>query len=90
METKITKDSIIQHLKGEVGMADSEAKNLLNSFFSTLAEEVSNGSNIKFHNFGTFAKVLTKSRKGKNFKTGEIIEIEGKEQIKFQRSKKKA
>jgi nucleoid DNA-binding protein len=87
---KIVKDSIIQNLKGDVGLADGEAKILLNNFFESLAEEVQNGTNVKFHNFGTFSPFLTKPRKGKNFKTGEIIEIPSKKEIKFKRSEKKA
>lgn len=87
---KIVKDGILQALKGEVGMADGEAKLLLNNFFETLAIEVKNGSNVKLYNFGTFSQVETAARRGKNFKTGETVEIPSKKAIKFKRSKKKA
>lgn len=38
MYTEVTKNSMIQHLKGEVGIADAGAKNLLNKFFFTLQD----------------------------------------------------
>lgn len=87
---KITKDTIIQHLKSEVGMADNEAKKLLKCFFESLQEEVMSGSNVKFYEFGTFSKKTSAKKLGRDFKTGELIEILPKEKIKFKKSTKKA
>ncbi len=83
----ITKNGILQYLKSEAGFADSEAKNLLRNFFSTLEEEVLEGSNVKFHGFGTFLSVKTAERKAKNFKTGERIIVPSVKKIKFTKSK---
>lgn len=72
--TKLTKNSMIEHLKGEsVGLSDGESKELLNAFFETLEEELVAGNNVKFHKFGSFKPVKRAGRKAKNFSTGEEI-----------------
>ncbi len=88
MTTKLTKNSLIEHLKGEaVGLSDGDSKMLLNQFFKTLEEETENGSNVKFHKFGTFKSKKYASRKAKNFKTGEAIETKKQVKISFNPSK---
>ncbi len=85
----LTKNGILQHLKSETGFADNEAKNLLTSFFSILEEETKQGNNVKFYEFGTFSKKVTKEKKARNFTTKEIISIPPKAKITFTKSKVK-
>jgi nucleoid DNA-binding protein len=84
MTTKLTKNSLIEHLKGEaVGLSDHESKELLNKFFETLEEETAIGNNVKFYKFGTFKSKKHAPRKAKNFQTGEVIETKEKVKISF-------
>ena len=84
MTTKLTRNSLIEHLKGEaVGLSDGESKELLNEFFKTLEEEVANGNGVKFHKFGTFKQKKYAPRKAKNFNTGEEIITESQVKMGF-------
>lgn len=88
MATKLTKNNALEHLKGNVGLGDDEAKILLSNFFETLEEEVAQGTNVKFYQFGTFSRKTTKPRKGKNFQTGEEVLVAESKKISFKATKK--
>ena len=88
MATKLTKNNALEHLKGNVGLGDGEAKVLLSNFFQTLEEEVARGTNVKFYKFGTFSSKTTKPRKAKNFQTGEEILVPEGKKISFKATKK--
>jgi nucleoid DNA-binding protein len=83
-DSKLTRNSIIEHLKGEaVGLSDGEAKELLTGFFKTLEEEVKEGVNVKLYKFGTFKSKKVAPKKAKNFKTGEEIITQEKTTLSF-------
>ena len=57
-------------------------------YLETIREQTLKGNNIKLMNFGIFSKIETKTRKGRNPKTGEEIDIEGKVLPDFKFSKR--
>lgn len=89
-DSKITRNSILQRLKGEAGLADNDSRNLLANFFTAIHEEVNKGTNVKLHGFGSFRKKTAASRNIKDFQTGETKLVSGKTKIKFKKSVKKA
>lgn len=88
--SNITKNCIIEHLKGEAGLGSGESAILLNSFFEEIESQLKEGTGVKFYGFGSFSKSSTSKRKIKNINTGEIQEVLIPSKIKFKRNKKKA
>ena len=88
--SNLTKNCIIEHLKGEAGLGSGESAELLNVFFQEIENQLKEGANIKFYGFGSFSKSSAGKRKIKNISTGEIQEVLMPSKIKFKRNKKKA
>jgi len=88
--SNITKNCIIEHLKGEAGLGSGEASLLLQSFFEEIENQLKEGNNVKFYGFGSFSKSESGKRKIKNINTGEIQEVLIPSKIKFKRNKKKS
>lgn len=88
--SNLTKNCIIEHLKGEAGLGSGESSELLNSFFQEIENQLKEGANVKFYGFGSFSKTVAGKRKIKNINTGEIQEVPIPSKIKFKRNKKKA
>lgn len=85
----ITKNCILEHLKGEARFSDGESKKLLGAFFEELAIQVESGNNVKFYGFGSFTASKPSKRKIQNIKTGVLEEVIIPSKIKFKRNKKK-
>ncbi len=65
-----------------------QAKEIVDYIFEIIKDELINNSNkVVISSFGTFEPKITKSRIGRNPKTGETVEIPSKKTIKFKLSK---
>lgn len=55
--------------------------------FDTIVELTKAGERISIQEFGSFEQVLRKAKTGRNPKTGEEVEIDAKNVLKFKQSK---
>lgn len=64
-----------------------QAEETINAIFSTMAEALASGEEVKINGFGTFSVKPTKARKGVNPATGQEIEIPASKKLVFKASK---
>lgn len=60
---------------------------VLNSYIDTVHEVLASGDNIQIIGYGTMAVDHRKATTGRNPRTGEVIEIEAKNVVKFKPGK---
>jgi integration host factor subunit alpha len=65
------------------GLTADKASKTVNAVFDIIAEALVNGDSYSQDKFGTFKVVTRAPRKGRNPKTGEVIDIEAKTAIKL-------
>lgn len=65
------------------GLTAEKASRTVNALFDIIAEALTNGESYSHDKFGTFKLVTRAPRKGRNPKTGEVIEIKAKNTVKF-------
>lgn len=63
-----------------------EIINIVNRYLECIREELQDGQKVVIKDLGTFTPVKTKARKGRNPKTGEVIDIPEKYTVKFKPS----
>jgi DNA-binding protein HU-beta len=78
---------IIKEIALQFDVSQKLAKEMVDSVIIGITNELINGDSVRIHNFGTFSKVSKPARKGRNPKTGEIIDIAAKTVIKFNPAK---
>jgi nucleoid DNA-binding protein len=60
---------------------------ILNVILKSIENELLNGQSVQITGFGSFALIKRSARQGRNPKTGEIIQIEPSNAIKFSTGK---
>jgi len=78
------KKDIVKNISSKTQFSNSNSKNILESFFNLLKNNVQ--KNIKISNFGTFIIKKTPERVGRNPKTKEEVMITAKKRISFKAS----
>lgn len=76
-----TKKDISKEISKEIKVDLNTSSQIINAFISNIAKNLD--KKIKIKNFGTFSNTITKSRIGRNPKTGEQHPIEPKLKTKF-------
>jgi DNA-binding protein HU-beta len=56
---------------------------LIDAVFATAAKAIRKERRMSFSNFGTFVLRQSKARKGRNPKTGEVIQIRAQKTVRF-------
>jgi integration host factor subunit beta len=74
----MTKIGLINKLAKEAGITVTEARSVVNTFFSSLSESLSDNDKVELRGFGTFTTKLKKGRRGRNPKTGAQVDIPSK------------
>ncbi len=69
------KSDLIAKIADKAGMTKKDAEKALNAFIDTVAETLAADDKISLVGFGTFETKKRAARKGKNPRTGEIIDI---------------
>lgn len=90
MYEKITFPVLVNLLADKTGKSKKVCEDFLREFFSTVADTLSAGENVKIKSIGTFKIVEVEARKSVNVNTGEDIEIPGHRKIAFIPSKELA
>ena len=61
----------------------AEAERFVNLMIGLISEELIKGNDMVFRNFGTFSVVTRSARRGRNPRTGEIMDIPACKSVKF-------
>lgn len=83
----MTKAEIVEQVYQKVGFSKKEAVNMVELVFDLLRETLEKGERVKISGFGNFLVRSKRSRKGRNPKTREEIEITARKVLTFKPSK---
>lgn len=83
----MTKNDIITVISARTGITKETVATVISEMNDTIVRALQNGESVKLTGFGTFYPAERNSRKGRNPKTGEIIEIPSRTITKFRPSK---
>jgi integration host factor subunit alpha len=79
----LSKAMIAETLLGELGLAKSDAKEMVEQFFETIRHSLENGQHVKLSGFGNFTLRDKPERPGRNPKTGEEIPVVARRVVTF-------
>jgi integration host factor subunit alpha len=82
----MTKADLADKLYEEIGLPKKEATSIVETLFDSMKNILSEGESIKITGFGTFLVRKKGSRKGRNPKTGDELEIEQRRVVTFKPS----
>ena len=71
----MVKSELIQVLKDEVELSKAQAEKVVDIFFETITESLSQGDRVEIRGFGSFSVNSYKSYVGRNPKTGAQINV---------------
>ena len=74
----MTKTELIEKISEKHNMPKSRAEVIVNTVFDSMIESLENDGRIEIRGFGSFVNRDYETRKGRNPKTGEIIQIPAK------------
>jgi DNA-binding protein HU-beta len=84
----MNKEEIITKMAKDSGVSKAQATKALNSLLSGIEKALGRGEKVTFVGFGSFHVIRRKERKGRNPRTGEMINIPSKKTVKFVPSKR--
>ena len=82
----MTKADIVAQIYEKIGLSKKEASELLEIVLNTIKETLKEGEVVKIAGFGNFLVRKKGSRKGRNPKSGEEIEITPRKVVTFKPS----
>lgn len=80
---KLTKDSVVEFVAQKHNMTKVGAKQVVESVFDFVADQVCQQNSVAIAGFGTFSSVHSAARKGRNPQTGAEMMISAKNSPKF-------
>lgn len=84
----MTKADLADAIFEKVGLSKKEAQDIIEIIFDSLKQTFKEGESVKISGFGTFHVRKKASRRGRNPKTGQDIEITPRRVITFKTSNK--
>ena len=82
----MTKADIVSEVYEKVGLSKKEATDIVETVLDTIKDTLKTGETVKIAGFGNFVIREKGSRKGRNPKTGENIEITPRKVVTFKPS----
>jgi integration host factor subunit alpha len=82
----MTKADIISDVFDKVGLPKQDAEELVEMILDTVKQTLKEGQTVKLSGFGNFVVRRKRSRKGRNPKTGQEIEITPRSVVSFRPS----
>lgn len=79
----MTKSQLVQKLADGADVSKKQADAVLQALVETTVGSVRKGDPVKIPGLGTFRKVQTKARMGRNPQTGEQIKIPARKKVRF-------
>lgn len=83
----MTKSQLVDRLAKAGGVTKKQALALMDGLVSTVVGSVKKGEPVKIPDLGTFKKVQSKARMGRNPQTGEPVKIPARKKVRFSVSK---
>ena len=82
----MTKADLVEKIFEKIGLSKKEAQEIIEILFDTMKQTFVEGESVKISGFGTFNIRQKTSRRGRNPKTGEELEITPRRVITFRAS----
>lgn len=79
----MTKSDLISQVSNESNLTGTQAAKIVNHVFELIGDALQRGEDVRITGFGTFRQTETKSRPGRNPRTGERIEIPASKRVTF-------
>ena len=79
----MNKAELVDAIASKTGSSKKAAEASLNATIEAITEALKAGDKVQLVGFGTFSVQERPARKGKNPRTGEVIEIAAKKTVKF-------
>jgi DNA-binding protein HU-beta len=79
----MNKADLVNSISEQTGLTKTKSNQVLDVMTSIIAETLSNGEKVTLVGFGTFTTTERQARKGRNPKTGEVIDIPAKRVARF-------
>ena len=79
----MNKADLVNSISEQTGLTKTKTNQVVDVITSVIAETLSKGEKVTLVGFGTFTTTDRNARKGRNPKTGEVIEIPAKRVAKF-------
>jgi integration host factor subunit alpha len=82
-----TKSNLVEAVQRNMGVTKPEAMDLVEVLFETVRGTLEKGEAVKLSGFGNFVVRSKNSRRGRNPKTGEEVEISARKVVTFKASR---
>lgn len=79
----MNKADLISSISEKTGLTKTKSNEVIDAFLSSVTESLSSGEKVTLVGFGTFTTSQRDARKGRNPKTGEVIDIPSKTVARF-------
>ena len=79
----MTKSQLVEKLAKVGGVNKKQAETILSGLVTTIVASVKKGDPVKLPGLGTFKKVQSKARMGRNPQTGEPVKIPARKKVRF-------
>lgn len=79
----MTKSQLVEKLAKAGGVSKKQAQILMEGLVTTIVGSVKKGDPVKIPDLGTFKKVQSKARMGRNPQTGEPVKIPARKKVRF-------
>jgi len=83
----MTKADLVEKVSKEAEMTKKDAEQLVEIIFDSITQSLNSGEKIELRGFGSFRVRERNSRKGRNPKTGEAVDIPAKRVAYFKPGK---
>ncbi|WP_334154559.1 HU family DNA-binding protein [Tepidimonas sp.] len=83
----MNKAQLIDHMAERADLTKQEAARALDAFLATVSDTLARGGDVTLVGFGTFQVDERAARKGRNPKTGEVVDIAAAKMPKFRPGK---
>lgn len=84
----LTKAHLVELLCERIGLNGREAREMVDAFFSTIADALQRGEDVRLSGFGNFQVRHKSARPGRNPRTGEEIPISARHVVTFRAGQK--
>ena len=86
----MNKQDLINTVSADTGLSKADAKRAVESVFDNIKIALKKADTAQFIGFGTFKVEHREARQGRNPQTGEAMQIEAKNVVKFKAGKELA
>ncbi len=83
----MTKSDIIEQVSKKADLNRKDTEKLVEIVFNSIIEALNNGDKVELRGFGSFRTRQRKSRRGRNPKTGQTVEVPTKQVAYFKPGK---